>query len=53
MLQVAMLHLLQEKDKVSYLLQEASETAKQRDYLRQQVARLAKACQYLKNFTSM
>ncbi|NXX49462.1 MX protein, partial [Tricholaema leucomelas] len=52
-LQIAMLHLLQERDRVSYLLQEDSEVAKQRDYLRQQVTRLAKACQYLRNFTSM
>ncbi|NXN20060.1 MX protein, partial [Indicator maculatus] len=52
-LQSAMLHLLQEKDKVSYLLQEDSEAAKQRDRLSQRVIRLTKACQYLRDFTSI
>ncbi|NXG42434.1 MX protein, partial [Psilopogon haemacephalus] len=50
-LQNEMLHLLQEKDKVSYLLQEDSEAAEQRDCLRQKVTLLAKACWYLRNFT--
>ncbi|XP_068011341.1 interferon-induced GTP-binding protein Mx-like [Melanerpes formicivorus] len=52
-LQSAMLHLLQEKDKISDLLQEDSEAAKQRDCLIQRVTRLTKACQYLRDFTAM
>ncbi|KFV47239.1 Interferon-induced GTP-binding protein Mx, partial [Tyto alba] len=51
-LQTTMLHLLQEKDKLSYFLQEDSEAAKHRNYLSQRVNRLAKACQYLRDFTS-
>ncbi|NWX15494.1 MX protein, partial [Aegotheles bennettii] len=51
-LQTTMLHLLQEREKLSYLLQEDSEAAKHRDYLSQQVDRLSKACQYLRDFTS-
>ncbi|NXP07197.1 MX protein, partial [Thinocorus orbignyianus] len=51
-LQTAMLHLLQEKDKLSYLLHEDSEAAKHRNYLSQQVNRLTKACQYLRDFTA-
>ncbi|NWY57659.1 MX protein, partial [Chionis minor] len=50
-LQTTMLHLLQEKDKLSHLLQEDSEAAKQRTYLSQRVNRLTKACQYLRDFT--
>ncbi|CAM9632678.1 unnamed protein product [Bubo scandiacus] len=52
-LQTAMLHLLQEKDKLSQLLEEDSEAAKHRSYLSQRVNRLAKACQYLRDFTSL
>ncbi|NXI54663.1 MX protein, partial [Chloroceryle aenea] len=51
-LQTTMLHLLQEKDKLSYLLQEDSEAAKHRNYLSQRVSRLTKACQYIRDFTS-
>ncbi|NXD81825.1 MX protein, partial [Halcyon senegalensis] len=51
-LQTTMLHLLQEKDKISHLLQEDSEAAKHRNYLSQRVSRLTKACQYLRDFTS-
>ncbi|NXH12972.1 MX protein, partial [Bucco capensis] len=52
-LQTTMLHLLQEKDKLGHLLQEDSEAAKQRSYLSQRVKRLTKACQYLKEFSSL
>ncbi|NWQ92187.1 MX protein, partial [Burhinus bistriatus] len=52
-LQSTMLHLLQEKDKLSHLLQEDSEAAKHRTYLSQRVNRLTKACQYLRDFTSL
>ncbi|NXO54726.1 MX protein, partial [Aramus guarauna] len=52
-LQTTMLHLLQEKDKLSHLLQEDSEAAKHRSYLSQRVNRLTKACQYLRDFTSL
>ncbi|NXY68680.1 MX protein, partial [Glareola pratincola] len=51
-LQTTMLHLLQEKDKLSHLLQEDSEAAKHRNYLSQRVNRLTKACQYLRDFTT-
>ncbi|KFW12613.1 Interferon-induced GTP-binding protein Mx, partial [Eurypyga helias] len=50
-LQTRMLHLLQEKEKLSHLLQEDSEAAKHRNYLNEQVNRLSKACQYLRDFT--
>ncbi|XP_026711149.1 interferon-induced GTP-binding protein Mx-like [Athene cunicularia] len=50
-LQTAMLHLLQERDKISQLLQEDSEAAKHRSYLSQRVNRLAKAYQSLRDFT--
>ncbi|XP_074024733.1 interferon-induced GTP-binding protein Mx-like [Numenius arquata] len=50
-LQTTMLHLLQERDKLSHLLQEDSEAAKHRSYLSQRVTRLTKACQYLRDFT--
>ncbi|XP_074955666.1 interferon-induced GTP-binding protein Mx-like isoform X2 [Phalacrocorax aristotelis] len=49
-LQTMMLHLLQEKDNLSCLLQEDSEAAKHRSYLTQRVNRLTKACQYLRDF---
>ncbi|XP_065505463.1 interferon-induced GTP-binding protein Mx-like [Caloenas nicobarica] len=52
-LQTAMLHLLQEKDKLSHLLQEDSEAAKRRSYLSQRINRLTKACQYLRDFTAL
>ncbi|NWU53869.1 MX protein, partial [Dromas ardeola] len=52
-LQTTMLHLLQEKDKLSHLLQEDSEAAKHRNYLSQRVNRLTKACQYLRDFTTL
>ncbi|NXW59907.1 MX protein, partial [Eurystomus gularis] len=52
-LQSRMLHLLQEKDKLNHLLQEDSEAAKHRNYLSQRVTRLTKACQYLRDFTSL
>ncbi|NXT20803.1 MX protein, partial [Syrrhaptes paradoxus] len=52
-LQTTMLHLLQEKDKLSHLLQEDSEAAKHRSYLSQRVDRLTKACQYLREFSSL
>ncbi|NWI30287.1 MX protein, partial [Sula dactylatra] len=48
--QTTMLHLLQEKDKLSYLLQEDAEAAKHRNYLNQRANRLTKACQYLRDF---
>ncbi|XP_075287808.1 interferon-induced GTP-binding protein Mx-like isoform X1 [Opisthocomus hoazin] len=52
-LQTTMLHLLQEKEKINHLLQEDSEAAKHRSYLSQRVDRLNKACQYLRDFTSL
>ncbi|KFO85117.1 Interferon-induced GTP-binding protein Mx, partial [Buceros rhinoceros silvestris] len=51
-LQTAMLHLLQERDKVNYLLQEDSEAATHRNHLSQRVNRLATAYQYLRDFTT-
>ncbi|NXT37842.1 MX protein, partial [Pelecanoides urinatrix] len=50
-LQTAMLHLLQEKDKLSHLLEEDNEAAKHRTYLSERVNRLTKAYQYLRDFT--
>ncbi|KAM6285129.1 interferon-induced GTP-binding protein Mx-like isoform 2-T4 [Spheniscus humboldti] len=52
-LQTTMLQLLQEKDKLSHLLQEDSEAAKHRSYLSQRVNRLTEACQYLRDFASL
>ncbi|KAM6385965.1 interferon-induced GTP-binding protein Mx-like isoform 2-T5 [Alca torda] len=52
-LQTTMLHLLQAKDKLSHLLQEDGDAAKHRDYLSQRVNRLTKACQYLRDFTTL
>ncbi|XP_009502896.2 interferon-induced GTP-binding protein Mx isoform X2 [Phalacrocorax carbo] len=52
-LQTTMLHLLQEKDNLSHLLQEDSEAAKHRSYLTQRVSRLTKACQCLRDFMSL
>ncbi|XP_075029031.1 interferon-induced GTP-binding protein Mx-like isoform X2 [Calonectris borealis] len=50
-LQTTMLHLLQDKDKLSHLLEEDNEAAKHRSYLSERVNRLTKACQYLRDFT--
>ncbi|NXV76774.1 MX protein, partial [Atlantisia rogersi] len=52
-LQTAMLHLLQEKDKLDHLLQEDSEAARRRSNLSQRVNCLTKACQHLRDFSSM
>ncbi|XP_064381322.1 interferon-induced GTP-binding protein Mx-like isoform X2 [Dromaius novaehollandiae] len=52
-LQITMLHLLQEKEKLTFLLQEDGEVAKYRNSLSQRVNRLTKACQYLRNFASL
>ncbi|KAM6097663.1 interferon-induced GTP-binding protein Mx-like isoform 2-T2 [Chlamydotis macqueenii] len=52
-LQTTMLHLLQEKDKLNHLLEEDGEAAKHRNYLSQRVDRLTKACQHLRDFTSL
>uniref|UniRef100_A0A8B9IXP3 MX dynamin like GTPase 1 n=1 Tax=Amazona collaria TaxID=241587 RepID=A0A8B9IXP3_9PSIT len=52
-LQTTMLHLLQEKDKLSHLLQEDSEAAKRKIYLTERADRLTKARQELRNFTSL
>ncbi|NWS14135.1 MX protein, partial [Pachyramphus minor] len=52
-IQTSMLHLLQDKDKLNVLLEEDSEAAKHRNYLSQRVERLTKACQYLRDFSSL
>nr|AVR93640.1 Mx Protein [Columba sp.] len=52
-LQIEMLHLLQEKDKLNHLLQEDGEAAKHRNYLSQRANRLTKAIQYLRDFTAL
>ncbi|KFW86811.1 Interferon-induced GTP-binding protein Mx, partial [Manacus vitellinus] len=52
-IQTTMLHLLQDKDKLNVLLEEDSEAAKHRNYLSQRVHRLTKACQYLRDFSSL
>lgn len=46
-----MLQLLQDKEKLNFLLDEDSEAAKTRNYLSQRVDRLTKACQYLREFS--
>ncbi|NWV05663.1 MX protein, partial [Ptilonorhynchus violaceus] len=51
--QTTMLQLLQDKDKVDFLLEEDTEAAKQRNHLSQRAARLTKACQYLRDFSSL
>ncbi|NXM72084.1 MX protein, partial [Serilophus lunatus] len=51
--QTTMLHLLQDKDKLNLLLEEDGESAKHRNYLSQRVDRLTKACQYLRDFSSL
>ncbi|XP_030917987.1 interferon-induced GTP-binding protein Mx-like [Geospiza fortis] len=50
-LQTSMLQLLQDKEKLNFLLDEDSEAAKTRNYLSQRVDRLNKACQYLREFS--
>ncbi|NWW41982.1 MX protein, partial [Panurus biarmicus] len=50
-LQTSMLQLLQDKEKLNFLLDEDSEAAKTRNYLSQRVDRLTKACQYLREFS--
>lgn len=52
-LQTSMLQLLQDKEKLNFLLDEDSEAAKTRNYLSQRVDRLNKACQYLREFSSL
>ncbi|XP_005151864.3 interferon-induced GTP-binding protein Mx-like [Melopsittacus undulatus] len=52
-LQTTMLHLLQEKNKLSHLFQEDSEASKHKNYLSERADRLTKARQYLQNFTSL
>ncbi|NWH94577.1 MX protein, partial [Aegithalos caudatus] len=49
--QTSMLQLLQDKEKLNFLLEEDSEAAKMRNYLSQRAGRLTKACQYMKNFS--
>ncbi|NXT97820.1 MX protein, partial [Buphagus erythrorhynchus] len=49
--QTSMLQLLQEKEKLNFLLEEDTEAAKTRNYLSQRVDRLTKACQYLRDFS--
>ncbi|NXO42158.1 MX protein, partial [Locustella ochotensis] len=50
-LQTSMLQLLQDKEKLNFLLDEDSEAAKIRNYLSQRVDRLTKACQYVRDFS--
>ncbi|NXD63896.1 MX protein, partial [Eolophus roseicapillus] len=52
-LQTTVLHLLQEKDKLSHLLQEDSEAAKHKNYLSERANRLTEACRYLRDFSSL
>uniref|UniRef100_A0A8C5T7W6 MX dynamin like GTPase 1 n=1 Tax=Malurus cyaneus samueli TaxID=2593467 RepID=A0A8C5T7W6_9PASS len=49
--QTSMLQLLQNKEKLNFLLEEDTEAAKHRNYLSQRVDRLTKACQYLRDFS--
>ncbi|NWW56007.1 MX protein, partial [Ifrita kowaldi] len=51
--QTSMLQLLQDKEKLNFLLDEDTEAAKTRNYLSQRVDRLTKACQYLRDFSSL
>ncbi|NWX37158.1 MX protein, partial [Notiomystis cincta] len=51
--QTSMLQLLQDKEKLNFLLEEDSEAAKIRNYLSQRVDRLTKASQYLRDFSSL
>ncbi|NWV84652.1 MX protein, partial [Dasyornis broadbenti] len=50
-LQTSMLQLLQDKEKLNFLLEEDTEAAKHRNYLSQRVDRLTKACQFLRDFS--
>ncbi|NXA73193.1 MX protein, partial [Thryothorus ludovicianus] len=50
-IQTSMLQLLQDKEKLNFLLEEDTEAAKIRNYLGQRVDRLTQACQYLRNFS--
>ncbi|NWX51739.1 MX protein, partial [Steatornis caripensis] len=52
-LQTTMLQLLQDKDKLNHLLQEDSEVAKRRIHLSERANRLTKACQHMRQFTSV
>ncbi|NXC08185.1 MX protein, partial [Orthonyx spaldingii] len=49
--QTSMLQLLQDREKLNFLLEEDTEAAKHRYYLSQRVDRLSKACQYLRDFS--
>ncbi|NXQ63090.1 MX protein, partial [Anthoscopus minutus] len=49
--QTSMLQLLQDKEKLNFLLEEDTEAAKARNYLSQRIDRLTKACQYLRDFS--
>ncbi|NWR53094.1 MX protein, partial [Regulus satrapa] len=49
--QISMLQLLQDKEKLNFLLEEDTEAAKIRNYLSRRVDRLTKACEYLRNFS--
>ncbi|OWK52511.1 Interferon-induced GTP-binding protein Mx [Lonchura striata] len=51
--QTSMLQLLQDKEKVNFLLDEDSEAAKTRNFLSQRVERLTKALQYLREFSCL
>ncbi|NXE01876.1 MX protein, partial [Chaetorhynchus papuensis] len=51
--QTSMLQLLQDKEKLNFLLQEDIEAGKTRNYLSKRVDRLSKACQYLRDFGSL
>ncbi|NXO66739.1 MX protein, partial [Phainopepla nitens] len=49
--QTSMLQLLQDKEKLNFLLEEDAEAAITRNYLSRRVDRLTKACQYLRDFS--
>ncbi|NXO83156.1 MX protein, partial [Sitta europaea] len=49
--QTSMLQLLQDKEKLNFLLEEDTEAAKTRNFLSQRADRLSKACQYLRDFS--
>uniref|UniRef100_A0A8C0V787 MX dynamin like GTPase 1 n=1 Tax=Cyanistes caeruleus TaxID=156563 RepID=A0A8C0V787_CYACU len=48
--QTSMLQLLQDKERLNFLLDEDTEAAKTRNYLSQRIDRLTTACQYLRDF---
>ncbi|NXA51162.1 MX protein, partial [Nothocercus julius] len=52
-LQIKMLHLLQEKEKLNFLLHEDSDGAKYRNSLSERVNRLTQAHQYLRHFATL